>query len=371
MPVDIKVIASPANWIEGEAIAQLEKTAMLPGMVAAVGMPDLHPGKGTPIGAAFASEGRFYPHLVGNDIGCGMSLWDTDLAVGKLKPEKWVRKLSGLDGPWDGDTAAWLAERGVATTAHDVSLGTIGGGNHFAELQRVNTIADPEAFSALGLDKKRLTLLVHSGSRGFGERILRDHVGRFGAAGLAEGTPEAQAYLDAHAHALGWASANRALIARRFAEALSADRRVVLDVCHNSVLPIRLGECDCWLHRKGAAPADVGPVVIPGSRGTLSYLVQPTPAQADSLATLAHGAGRKWGRGETKGRLVDRFKADDFRRTPLGGWVICEDKDLLFEEAPQAYKDVDVVVGDLVDAGLVTVIATFAPVITYKKGGRE
>jgi release factor H-coupled RctB family protein len=114
----------------------------------------------------------------------------------------------------------------------------------------------------------------------------------------------------------------------------------------------------------------VGPVVIPGSRGTLSYLVLPTGETDHSLATLAHGAGRKWSRGETKGRLVERFRPEDLKRTPLGGWVVCEDKDLLYEEAPQAYKDVDVVVRDLVDAGLVTIIATLAPVITYKKGGR-
>ena len=64
----IHVIASASNWIEGEALAQLEQTAALPGMARAVGMPDLHPGKGSPIGAAFASIGHFYPHLVGSDI---------------------------------------------------------------------------------------------------------------------------------------------------------------------------------------------------------------------------------------------------------------------------------------------------------------
>ena len=370
MPVEIRVIASPANWIEGDAIAQLEKTASLPGMVAAVGMPDLHPGKGTPIGAAFATAERFYPHLVGNDIGCGMALFDTDLAVSKLKAEKWLRKLSTLEGPWEGDPSAWLAERGVAPAPFDACLGTIGHGNHFAELQRVQTVMDAAAFDSLGLDKKRLLLLVHSGSRGYGERILRDHVSVHGAAGLVAGSAEAEVYLRAHAHAVAWAAANRALIARRFATALSAALRPVLDVCHNSVLAARVAGCDCWLHRKGAAPADVGPVVIPGSRGTLSYLVAPTGETERSLATLAHGAGRKWSRGETKGRLQERYRPEDLKRTSLGGWIVCEDKDLLYEEAPQAYKDIDVVVRDLVEAGLATIIATFAPVITYKKGGR-
>src|SRR6058998_1353480 len=76
---DVKIIAGPKTWIEGDAVQQLKKTAELPGMVRAVGMPDLHPGPGTPVGAAFVSKGRFYPHLVGNDIACGMGLWQTEL----------------------------------------------------------------------------------------------------------------------------------------------------------------------------------------------------------------------------------------------------------------------------------------------------
>ena len=75
----VKIIASEQNWIEGWAIAQLNKTAELPGMKLVVGMPDLHPGKGNPIGAAFVTEKIFYPYLVGSDIGCGMGLWKTTL----------------------------------------------------------------------------------------------------------------------------------------------------------------------------------------------------------------------------------------------------------------------------------------------------
>jgi release factor H-coupled RctB family protein len=85
----IKIIASPKNWIEGEAVQQLENTAKLPGMVKIVGMPDLHPGKGHPIGAAFISKEFIYPYLVSNKIGCGMGLWQTDLKSHKLKLERW------------------------------------------------------------------------------------------------------------------------------------------------------------------------------------------------------------------------------------------------------------------------------------------
>lgn len=93
------VIASSASWIEGAALQQLEKTAELPGMLRAVGMPDLHPGKGSPVGAVFACEGWIYPALVGNDIGCGMGLWALDLPAHKVPFEKWVKRLRRMGNP--------------------------------------------------------------------------------------------------------------------------------------------------------------------------------------------------------------------------------------------------------------------------------
>ena len=140
-----KVIASKDSWIEGEAIRQLEETARLRGMVRAIGMPDLHPGKGNPVGAAFISEGRIYPHLVGNDIGCGMALWQTDLPCQKFKPEKMAKRLKGLDGPWKGDLESWLIDQGWPDLAADEAMGTIGGGNHFAEFLETEDICDPDA----------------------------------------------------------------------------------------------------------------------------------------------------------------------------------------------------------------------------------
>src|SRR5437868_1744892 len=129
---DSSVIASAKTWIESDAVQQLRATATLPGMVRAVGMPDLHPGKGAPIGAVFACQGWVYPYLIGSDIGCGMALTQTDLARGAPKLDRWEKRLTAeLDGPWDGDTRAWLEERGVEATDHDASLGTIGLGNHF------------------------------------------------------------------------------------------------------------------------------------------------------------------------------------------------------------------------------------------------
>ena len=87
------------------------------------------------------------------------------------------------------------------------------------------------------------------------------------------------------------------------------------------------------------------------------------------MYSLAHGAGRKWRRNDSRKKLSAKFKAKDLLRTTLGGRVICEDKELLYEEAPQAYKDVDVIIEVLEGAGLIKLIATYKPLITYKKGG--
>lgn len=366
----VAVIASPKTWMESDAVQQLRARVALPGMLRAVGLPDLHPGKGAPIGAVFACDGWVYPYLIGNDIGCGMALWRTDLARKAVKLDRWERRLVDLDGSWSGDVGAWLADRGVAPTAHDLSLGTIGLGNHFAEVQAVEQTIDAAAAASIGLESDRLLLLVHSGSRGLGEAVLREHVGRFADSGLADGTDEQDAYLARHAHAVTWAHASRALIAHRVLEAIGAKAEPFLNVAHNTVERGTLDGTPVWLHRKGATPADQGPVVIAGTRGTLSYVVLPVGDCTTTLGTLAHGAGRKWKRSEARGRLEGRFRAQDLVRTPLGGRVICEDKALLYEEAPQAYKDVDRVVGDLVAAGVASVMATLRPLLTYKTRGR-
>ncbi|MDM8549793.1 RNA ligase RtcB family protein [Desulfobacterales bacterium HSG2] len=361
----IRLIASDKNWIEGDAVRQLHKTAELPGMLAAVGLPDLHPGKGSPVGAVFVSEGVFYPHLIGNDVGCGMGLWKTGLKRKKIKRDRWTDKLSGLETVWDGDQAEWLARDGISPTDADLGLGTIGGGNHFAELQVVEKVEDQEAFEALGLSKNYLVLLVHSGSRGIGDSLFRSHAAKYGAQGLQEDSEDALKYMAGHDHAVKWAASNRSLIAGRFLSALGADGERVVDVCHN-IVTRQATDRTCWIHRKGAVPSDSGPVIIPGTRGTLTYLVAPHGDQEMNAYSLAHGAGRKWKRSDTKKRLSAKYKTQSLTHTKLGGRVICEDKELLYEEAPQAYKNIDIVVKDMLDAGLIRIISTFRPLITYK-----
>lgn len=360
------MIASSNNWIEGAAIQQLQKTASLPGMRLAVGLPDLHPGKGSPIGAAFAVEGYLYPALVGSDIGCGIGLWRTKLNSKKLKREAWADRLRNLDNAWDGDACEFLGARGIDLSGYERSLGTIGSGNHFAELQAIESIVNPEACEQLGMSSDAVYLSVHSGSRGFGEAILREHVVQFASDGLAVETREAAQYLSRHNHAKRWASANRELIAIRVLERLNTDGTRLVDICHNWVEQRDVGGRHCWIHRKGAAPATEGAVIIPGSRGAFTYLVAPKDPGEKSVFSLAHGAGRKWSRSDSRARLEKRFSAKDLARTELGSHVICEDKQLLYEEAPQAYKNIAVVIDDLVKAGLVDVLATLKPLVTYK-----
>ncbi|KQW96892.1 hypothetical protein ASC94_08750 [Massilia sp. Root418] len=381
------VVASDNLWLEDAALQQLAITSRLPGMRRAVGLPDLHPGRGYPVGAAFFSAGRFYPALCGGDIGCGVGLWQTDLAVSKVRLDKLDKQIGNLDAPPDEDEldrlqahapgldaelaalAARLRQAGLEPGSLR-ALGTIGLGNHFVELQAVVQVDEPALFEGTGLVGRALQLVVHSGSRGLGGAILRAHVDAHGHAGLAEGTPEAQAYLLRHDAALAFARLNRKLIALRVALRLRCEAEPVLDVHHNLVTPdVIEGEAG-WLHRKGANPADAGPVLLPGSRDDHSYLIRPLPvADSLSLQSLAHGAGRKWARGDCKARLERKATPAQMARTSFGGRVICADRALIYEEAPQAYKDADSVLGSMLDAGLVRVMAKSRPVLTYKTRG--
>jgi release factor H-coupled RctB family protein len=383
----VSIIASGRLWLEDAAIQQTKTTAQLAGMHRVVGLPDLHPGRGYPVGAAFFSLGCFYPALVGNDIGCGMALWQTDIVASKAKLDKLDKQIGNLDGPvGEAEWAAlehidpeWPARLGelssvLAAAGLDVSqmrsLGTIGGGNHFAELQAVDAVEVEEVFTAGGLERKRLQLLVHSGSRGLGQLILRAHVDAHSHKGLEQGTPEAAAYLRQHDAALRFAELNRALIAARITQRLHCDSTPVLSLNHNTVTAAQIDGRQGWLHRKGATPGDQGLVMLPGSRDDYSYLIEPVPeAGALSLHSLAHGAGRKWQRTDCKGRLSRIATPAQLTRTGMGGRVICNDRALIYEEAPQAYKSVDSVLDSLIGAGLVRLISRSKPVLTYKTRG--
>ncbi len=361
-----RVIASPSAWIEGEALRQFYAVAKFDGMRQAVAFPDLHPGKGVPVGAAFVTDSLIYPHLIGGDIGCGMALFKTDLLRRKARLDRWAGLRFDLEHRWEGSVGAWLGARNLEPTEFDDALGTIGGGNHFAELQAIEKVVDADELAMLELGKEELVMLVHSGSRGFGESILRAHAAEHGGNGVAPESIAGETYRRGHDHAVRWAKAHRELIAHRFASALGAEASRIWDGCHNSITRQEAGGEELWIHRKGAVASDSEFAVIPGSRGSFSYLVKATGDGESHAWSLAHGAGRKWSRSDARIRMRERFNAPQLEQTSLGGRVICEERDLLYEEAPAAYKNIEAVVRDLVDAGLISVIAALRPLLTYK-----
>ncbi|QLQ34987.1 RNA ligase RtcB family protein [Micromonospora robiginosa] len=359
MPASVSVFSSPGSWIESAALDQCHQVAALDGMTHVAAMPDLHPGKGAPIGAAMASS-VLYPFLVGSDIGCGIAVFP--IALRRAVPERLAARFPDLDRALhpdrDADDPAWSVLTGDVPAGHLDGLGTVGRGNHFVELARVGAVDAPAHADRLGLAAGDLVLVVHSGSRGLGEKILREHTEAYGA-GPA---PDPAAYLSRHDDAVRWGSLNRRLLAARVAHALGAEpTEPVVDQCHNLV-EVRDGH---YLHRKGAAPGDGRDVLVAGTRGTPSYLVA-AHAGADANHSVAHGAGRKMSRADALRRGRAKHTVEELRRTPVGSLVVCGDRQLLFEEAPTAYKRIEQVIGDLVAHDLATPVTTTVPLVTYK-----
>jgi release factor H-coupled RctB family protein len=347
----VSVFASAGSWIESDAVAQCHQVAALDGMIHVAGMPDLHPGKGAPIGAAMLSS-VLYPLLVGSDIGCGIAVFPIRLK--RPVPEKLAAQFPDLDEPVEPGTVP----DGDLPAGHTEGLGTVGRGNHFVELARVGTVVDQDRAARLGLAAGDLLLIVHSGSRGLGERILRAHTEVHGAGP----TPDPAAYLARHDEAVRWGSLNRRLLAARVALALGAEPAApIVDECHNLV-EVRDGR---YLIRKGAARGDGRDVLVAGTRGTASYLVA-AHAGPEANFSVAHGAGRKMSRADALRRGKAKHTVDELRRTPVGSLVVCGDRQLLFEEAPSAYKRIEQVIADLVGHDLATPVASTIPLVTYK-----
>ncbi len=275
-------------------------------------------------------------------------------------PERLAARFPDLDTPLDPGLVD-LAGLGFGNlpAGYADQLATVGRGNHFVELARVDEVHDKSHPVA----ETELVLIVHSGSRGLGERILRAHTEVHGA-GPA---PDADSYLQQHDEAVRWGSLNRRLMAARVAEALGATAQpAIVDECHNSV-EVRDG---LFLHRKGAANGDGRDVLVAGTRGTRSYLVK-GHAGAGANWSVAHGAGRKMSRSDALRRNKAKHTVEELRRTPLGSHVVCGDRQLLFEEAPGAYKRIEQVIGDLTRHGLATPVATTVPLVTYKTLGKH
>jgi len=351
---NLTIIASSTNWIDTRSVDTLKQITHYKGVKKVVGLPDLSVGN-VPNGMAVLTKDRIYPHLVGGDIGCGMSFFEVPIKAKKIKIERFYKYLSKLES---------LDDIKLDIPYLGYHLGSIGKGNHFAELHQINEIKDQQIFESLGLGKTSLYALVHSGSRAFGQIVFDKVAGMYDPReGLSPA--EAELYLTEHNKAIDYAKQSREEIVLRLLKAIKVESntKIVSDTAHNSILKIDEG----WLHRKGATPTNKGAIIIAGSRGTLSYLVMPTEYTKYSNYSLAHGSGRKWERGSAEEKLKSRYTRSDLERTQIGSRVLCRDKKLLYEEAPQAYKNIDIVIADLVKARLAVVIATFKPILTYKE----
>ncbi|WP_171818381.1 RtcB family protein [Pyxidicoccus fallax] len=454
MRVPARIVADDEllrRMAEDRSILQLVNVTTLPGIQGfAIGMPDMHEGYGFPVGGVAGTllpDGVISPGGIGFDINCGVRLLATglrhlevsgdlpalahDLArsiptgFGRhgrlaLKPAEldhvladgvpYVMGVLGLGTREDlahieagGHLPAADAAR-VSTRArergHD-QLGTLGGGNHFIEIQRVEHIHDAEAAAAFGLFEGQLTVLIHTGSRGLGHQVCTDAVRKMDQALAREGirlvdrqlacapfsSPEGQDYYAAMCAAANFAWSNRQVLThrvrevfgRRLGERTETWARVVYDVAHNIAKVETYGGQKLCVHRKGAtrafgpgepelptAYARVGqPVFIPGSMGTASFVLTGQGGSRDiSFASACHGAGRQLSRAAAKRQVVgaELRKALNAR----GIIVECPSNAELAEEAPEAYKDVDRVVDAVETAGIARKVARLVPLAVLK-----
>jgi tRNA-splicing ligase RtcB len=452
VPARVFADAELLEAILGDAsLEQLQNTATLPGIVdAALAMPDIHQGYGFPVGGVVATagpDGVVSPGGVGYDINCGVRLLALGLSADELgaRREPLVHEISRripagagrrgelrfegpaldrllVDGPralvdelgvgtdddleatesqgrLEGADPAAVSER--ARLRGSAQVGTIGSGNHFIELQRVDAVLDSEAAHAFGLGVGMVTVLIHSGSRGLGHQVCTDYVRRMDAAMSRHGihvpdrqlacaplgSPEGQAYLAAMAAAANFAFANRhamahgvrEAIARVLGPAAAAGTRQVYDVAHNVAKHEQHGGRVVCVHRKGATRAfpagsseiparyrSVGqPVFVPGSMGTASWVLAGSPGSLElSFGSTCHGAGRRLSRTRARREVTG---AELRRRLGDAGIVVrCPSNKGLAEEAPFAYKDVERVVAVVERAGLARRVARLVPLGVVK-----
>ncbi len=451
MRVPVRIYADDVLWqqiSEDRSLEQAVNVATLPGVTGQVyAMPDVHEGYGFPVGGVAAMEaesGVISPGGVGYDINCGVRLLvsDLDLAAARSHLEAAVHDLSrsipsgpGRNPQLDLTTAdldrvldegcEFLLDLGIASpedlrnteaggrlpAARSASvspkakqrghnqLGTIGSGNHFVEVQVVDEVFDSAAADAYGIHPGRITVLIHTGSRGLGHQVCTDFVRqmdqimpRYGIH-LADrqlacapfSSPEGRAYFAGMCAAANFAWANRQAItsaARRIftrAYGTAGHLRLVYDVAHNIAKLEEHGGARLCIHRKGATRAfgpshpetpipyrHVGqPVFIPGSMGTASYVLAGNDASMTlSFGSTCHGAGRAMSRGEAK-----RTRSGHEVRRELeqqGIIVRCPSSSELAEEAPTAYKDVERVVDVVHHVGLARKVARLKPLGVVK-----
>ncbi|HEX9714834.1 MAG TPA: RtcB family protein [Desulfurivibrionaceae bacterium] len=370
--------------IDAGAFAQAKNLANLPFVFKHVAvMPDAHQGYGMPIGGVMASEEMVVPNAVGVDIGCGMCAVRTSLTA--IPPEKLKAALTeirrtvplGFKHHQHRQKASLMPRTAIPLTELPVvasqfqsaltQLGTLGGGNHFIEIQKGND--------------GHVWLMVHSGSRNLGfkvanhyNRLAMELNRRWGSkipsnwqlAFLPVNSQAGQQYLREMQYCIDFAYANRKIMMERVKDALLAVAAPVffepmINIAHNYAALEEHFHREVMVHRKGATRAREGELgIIPGSQGTPSYIVR-GKGNKESFASCSHGAGRKMGRKQAQRQLnLDQEK----KRLDDQGIIHAVRSVGDLEEAAGAYKDIDEVIDNQLD--LVEVVVELRPLAVVK-----
>ena len=344
-------------------------------------MPDTHEGYGMPIGGVAALNEAICPNMVGVDIGCGMLAVKTNLkdiskdqvkkAIGKIRDRIPVgfnhHKEPQINDIFNNDLWNKTTVCKEQFQSAQYQLGTLGGGNHFIEIQKD--------------EEDCIWFMIHSGSRNLGKRVADYYnkkavelctnwkqfdIVKHELAVLPIDTPEAKCYISEMNLCLEFAYANRMLMAdsiiKSFKEIFPLfETKELINIHHNYATIEHHYNKDVWVHRKGATLARKGTIgIIPGSQGTCSYIVEGLGNES-SLCSCSHGAGRKMSRMKAKQTLTVEEEAK--RLNDLGIVHSIRNIDDL-DEAPSAYKDIDVVMEDQKD--LVKILVKLSPLGVLK-----
>jgi tRNA-splicing ligase RtcB len=394
-----KPIKSWCKNIETDAMKQAINLANHPATYKHIAlMPDCHVGYGMPIGGVIACDNAVIPNAVGVDIGCGMGAVETDFNAEKIEGMKQIRSLMDYiknrvpvgegrshktQQSWDGfgefldtlksDPPAWYSDSYWARDAKN--LGTLGGGNHFIELQVSDT--------------GKVWLMLHSGSRNLGHRIA-SHYQKLAVdlnqkwkivlpdTNLAylPADSEGRDYIRDMNFALKYAAESRSRMMEVFKEGvveIFGDLNFIQDINihHNYANLENHSGKNLWIHRKGATSAQKEqPGIIPGSMGTASYIVKGL-GNSESFMSCSHGAGRVMGRSQASRQLTVEECDKAMEGVVFDRWHSAKQwsggrkkKYLDLSEAPQAYKDIDQVIES--EADLVKPLVRLKPLGVVK-----
>lgn len=360
------------SWCENVDENAMEQAASLsnhPALAKHIAlMPDTHLGFGVPIGSVIAAKGAILPGAVGVDIGCGMCACKTTLTTDEADTDI-IKKIMGLirkEVPvgfkhheeaqdwWAFNQAPDIKVVQEQLESAHMQLGTLGGGNHFIELQKD--------------EERSIWIMIHSGSRNFGKQIADaynkkavelcrkwfSNIPSKDLAFLPIDTVEAQEYIRCMEFALAFAQKSRGKMMDRSLEAVkevtgALRKEAIINIHHNFASQENHFGQNPWVHRKGATQAKKGQLgIIPGSMGTPSYIVRGL-GNPDSFESCSHGAGRTMGRKEASRRLSIEQCNEDMKDIVFGRWGKDRKGNIDLGEAPRAYKDIDTVIESQTD----------------------